>query len=300
MNNEIPHIFDKTFKKILTLSSTAVINLVNGLFGTSYSTDSDITYNWTEFVDKELRHILADTIITINNTYSYHLEAQMTIDSDIVLRVYEYGYGHANRNAKKDKYGHEIFFPEPKIIYLYTDTPAPDEYLLNLNFGTQGTFLYRVPTFKFLETSTEELNQRKLIILIPFSLLKLRKALQEKRSPDNLEALKKLIQNDILGSINENLRVGNITEYDARMLKSLTHKLYLHIYSHYDELEEVTEMTDESFLLDVEIMEREHQKEIAKLQAALAEKDAALSEKDAALAELAQLKEKLAKAGISL
>lgn len=224
----------------------------------------------------------------------------MTTDSDIVLRVYEYGYGHANRNAKKDKRGHEIIFPEPKIIYLYTDSPAPDEYLLNLYFGTQGSFLYRVPTFKFLEIPTPELNQHKLVILIPFSLIKLRKALQKKRSPENLEALKKLIQDDMLGSINENLRVGNITESDARILKSLTHKLYLHIYSHYDELEEVTEMTDESFLLDVEIMEWEHQKEIAELQAALAEKDATLSEKDAALAELAQLKEKLAKADISL
>lgn len=62
----------------------------------------------------------------------------------------------------------------------------------------------------------------------------------------------------------------------------------MHIYSHYKELEEVTEMTDESFLLDIEIMEKEHQKQIEKIQA----------EKDEALAEIASLKKKLADAGI--
>lgn len=79
MNHSNHHIFDKIFKKILTLSSTAVVNLINGLFETNYPTDSQIDYNWTEFVDDDLRRILADTIITINHRYSYHLEAQTTM-----------------------------------------------------------------------------------------------------------------------------------------------------------------------------------------------------------------------------
>lgn len=69
----IYQIYDKVFKKILTLSSTAVINLINGLFDTDYPTDSTITYNWTEFTDDNLRRILADTILTINGSNSYHL-----------------------------------------------------------------------------------------------------------------------------------------------------------------------------------------------------------------------------------
>ena len=76
MTEQIYQIFDKIFKKILTLSATAVINLINGLFGTNYPKDSTITYNWTEFQDDELRRTLADTILTINDWYSYHIEAQ--------------------------------------------------------------------------------------------------------------------------------------------------------------------------------------------------------------------------------
>ena len=52
---EIHQIYDKAFKRILTLSDKAVINLINGLFGTDYPTNSKITYNWTEHEDKELK-----------------------------------------------------------------------------------------------------------------------------------------------------------------------------------------------------------------------------------------------------
>lgn len=45
MTTTIYQIYDKIFKKILTLSSTAVINLINGLFQTNYPTDSTIKYN---------------------------------------------------------------------------------------------------------------------------------------------------------------------------------------------------------------------------------------------------------------
>ena len=111
--------------------------------------------------------------------------------------------------------------------------------------------------------------------------------------------MKSLIENDIIGSINENLSLGNITQYDARKLKRLTHKLYNHIYSHYQELEELNEMTDESLMLDIDIIEKEHEKELAtKLAQKASEYEAALYQKDAALAamsaENAALKAQLA------
>ena len=263
MSNNLYHIYDKIFKKILTLSATAVINLINGLFGTNYPLDSTITYNWTEFEDKELKKVLADTIITINGIFSYHIEAQMTEDEDIIFRVVEYGYGHAGRNSSKSDGLYILRFPEPKIIYFCTKGNVPEKFTLQLDFGSQGTFLYQVSTFNYLKTTPSELTEKKLIILIPFELLKLREIMKKERTPENLEALKNLIQSDIIGSINENLRVENITLDDARRLRRLTHKLYEHIYSHYEEMEDLNDMTDESLMLDIDIIEKEHEKELA-------------------------------------
>ena len=132
-----------------------------------------------------------------------------------------------------------------------------------------------------------------MIILIPFQLLKLRKLLEKKRSEENLELLKNLIQNDIIGSINENLRLGNITQDDARRLKRLAHQLYTHLYSHYEEMEALNDMTDESLMLDVDVFIKERDealaekdKQIAMIQA---EKDEQITKLQARIKELEQL-----------
>lgn len=315
MEPTVYHIYDKLFKKILTLSSTAVVNLINGLFDTDYPTDSTITYNWTEFEKEDLRKILADTILTINGCHSYHMEAQMEEDETIILRVFDYSYSHAMRNATDRTGGYSIRFPEPKVIYLYAAKNIPDEYVLNLDFGKQGVFCYKVSVCKFQEISTEELNDRKMVILIPFALLRVRDLLKKKRSPENLELLKKLIQDDIIKSINQNLELGNITVWDARKLRRYTHKLYEHIYSRYEEMEELNEMTDESLMLDVDIIEKKHEEELKELKDVIADKDEILTEKNKELdqkdkelsikdeeinakdKEIEKLKEMLAKAG---
>ena len=284
----IYHIYDKIFKKILTLSSTAVTGLINGLFDTNYPPDSVISYNWTEFHGESLRRTLADTIVTINGMHSYHMEAQISENDEIIFRVFDYSYNHAKLHASNAFAGCKLSFPEPKIIYLCSTVHTPDVYTLNLNFGSQGSFTYQVSTFKFLETSLEDLNRKKMIILIPFQLLRLRNKLSEKRSKDNLEELKSLIQNDIIGSIEENLTLGNITMEDAIRLRRLTHQLYDHIYSHYEEMEEVNMLTDQSLMLDIDYIEERHEKEIEQI---IAEKDSIITQKDA---EIASLKSQLA------
>lgn len=271
MSETVYQIYDKIFKKILTLSDTAVVNLINGLFGTDFPPDSKITHNWTEFEDKELRRILADTIVTVNGTHSYHMEAQMTKDEDIVFRVFEYGYSHADRNREETDDFHILHFPEPKIIYLSNTSNIPDKYILQLDFGSQGHFSYQISTFLFQEASIQELNDKKMIILIPFALLRLKQVMAKERSKDNFLALKNLILNDIIGNIEKNVQLGNITSSDAFLLTRLTKKLYDHIYSHYDELKEITEMTDESLIFDIDILEREYEEKFAKADAKLAE-----------------------------
>ena len=285
MTEQITQIFDKVFKKILTLSSQSVINLINGLFETNYPEDSTITYNWTEFIDTELRRTLADTILTINGRYSYHIEAQMEKDEDIIFRVFDYGYHHADTNRSSNASYYTLVFPEPKIIYLYNTKDIPDICTLRLDFGTQVYFDYHVPVFKYQETSLEELNNKKLVILIPFQLLKLRKLLEKDRGPDNLMALQNLIEHDILGSIETNFKLGNISINDAYKLRRLTKQLYNYIYAHYAEMKELNDMTDESLLLDIDILEMKYEKALSELDARLAAKEAALAEKACALAE---------------
>ena len=315
MAETIQFIFDKIFKRILTLSAKAVINLINGLFGTNYPEDSKITYNWTEFEDDNLRKTLADTIVTINDTYSYHMEAQMENDSDIVFRVFDYGFQHANREHISQDRFYLLNFPEPKIIYLYSEKEIPEKYTLRLRFGSQGYFDYEVSTFNFLSISLEELNQRKLIILIPFQLLKLRKLLSRTRTPETVKQLQNLIEYDILYSISKNVEVGNISPTDAKSLRELTQKLLRHLYEKYPETEVICDMFDQSLVLTIDpyiekfekldkmedlekqLTQTEKQltqteEQLSKAEESLLQKEEQLSQKDT---EIARLKAELAK-----
>ena len=88
-----PHdIYDRMFKRIERLSNKAVITFINGVFNKNYPADSTITYNNTEFINHELKKVVADKILTVNGTDSFHMEATMYDDDEIVVRFLEYGF----------------------------------------------------------------------------------------------------------------------------------------------------------------------------------------------------------------
>ena len=226
--------------------------MINGLFGTNYPPDSSIDYNWTELIDDNLKRTIADTILTINKCDFYHIEAQMYEDEEIVLRIFQYGLGFSLRN-QEDPY--ILKFPESKVIFFGECKNTPDELTLRLDFGSQGYFDYKVATLKYQNISVEEINKKKMVILIPFELLRLKELLKKDHSEENLVALKNLIQNDIIGSIQKNHSVGNITGNDARRLLQLTKLLYKHLYSKYTQMEVIEEM-DESLILEYEHLDK--------------------------------------------
>lgn len=297
MENEIYQIYDRIFKRIFALSNLAIINLINALFGTNHSQDSKITYLNKEFVARNLDKRFADIFLQINGI-TYHLEAQMTKSMNIIVRVFEYGFFHAMENREEDEI---LKFPQPAVIYLDTVTAIPETSTLVLDFGEQGCFEYKVKNFVYQEHKLQELNQKKMIILIPFQLLKLRKIVEKKPTEETWELLRKLILDDIIGSIKANLGVGNITESDATELKELTLELYEHLYHHYQELggyQEMKELLEGAMELPLDkyrirIDELERELDIVR---AKAEEDKAKAEKDKVKAEteIQLLKKKLA------
>jgi uncharacterized phage infection (PIP) family protein YhgE len=130
-------------------------------------------------------------------------------------------------------------------------------------------------------------------------------------------ALKELLRNDIIGSINRNYDMGNISYSDAASLRKFTEILYNQIYyNQYEELEEMDAMTDESYMTDIDLIikeqdekwgdvVRERTEALRQLNAELEDKNAELEDKNAELkdknaeledknAELADKKAKLA------
>lgn len=197
------------------------------------------------------KDMISDAMIKIENGGIYHMEAQMYRDENIVFRVFGYGY----MNATQNKAENTLKFPEPKIIYLYSENDnIPEELKLKLDFGIQGAFMYKVGTFDYIHTSVEEINRKNLILRIPFQLLRLRKKLIRNRDENTIEELKSILINDILKSIKVNLECGNIESGDAYRLKECTVILYRYLYSKYTEMEAggVNSMVDDMLELEVD------------------------------------------------
>jgi len=253
-DDNITQIYDKILKRILTLSNVAVINFINGIFGKNYPPDSKLTYNWTENVKNSLEKTIADTIITVNDADKVHVEAQINRDNTIALRVFDYGYQDAVKYKKTEDDRIILKFPQSKIIYLEHTKNTPDSVVLELDFGKQGKFEYKVPTMKFLSYSIADLNEKHLVILLPLYLLKLRKEIEKEQSKKNALALKQLINEGIIKSIEDNERAGNITHDDYIVLLGLLGKLYAHLYGNIQifKEEEVNSMVTEKLILDTD------------------------------------------------
>lgn len=273
----IHQIYDSIFKKVMTLSPRAVVSFINGLYGTDYPLDSYIGYNWTESHDRNLQRTLADVILTIDHQNSYHMEAQTGDDSDIVFRVYQYGFHHAARI--RDRGSGSLKYPEACVLYLNGHKDVSEYQSMTLELGNQQKCEYRVKTFCYQDYTLEELKERNMIILIPFQLLKFRETMEKNPTKENIAGLKKLISDDIVMNIRNSYEAGDITKEDAWVLADLTRKLCEHLYGKNEVCvkEGVLDMYGDIILLESERILYEHQKEKEKLEKELAERDAEIA-----------------------
>jgi len=253
-DENIVQIFDKIFKRILTLSNVAVINFINGIFSKNFPKDSKLTYNWTENIKNSLEKTIADTIITVSGTEKFHIEVQINNDNTIALRVFDYGYQDALKYKKVENNKLILEFPQSKIIFLEHNSATPNTVILELKFGNQGSFKYNIPAMKFLDYSIDELNKQHLVILLPLYLLKLRKEIEKAPTQENALKLKPLINDGIIKSIEDNENAGNLTHDDTIILIGLLEKLYTHLYGGIKKFKEegVKDMIAEKLILETD------------------------------------------------
>ncbi|MDR2344238.1 MAG: hypothetical protein LBD86_06895 [Spirochaetaceae bacterium] len=94
----------------------------------------------------------------------------------MAIRIFEYGYAHALQN-KETKDGVIILpYPRAVVIYLETGGATPDELTVRLIFPDSSEHEFKVKTLKLLDYSVEELSGQGLTPLLPFYVMKLRKA----------------------------------------------------------------------------------------------------------------------------
>lgn len=215
----------------------------------------------------------------------------MTKDDRIVFRVFQYGFQHAAKYIQKDEDG--LSLPQPVILYFDTQKNISAYQTMAISVGNMQSLQYDVRTFCYQDYSIKELNERNMILLIPFQLLKYRDMMNRNPSRENIQGLKKLIADDILGSIQRSYEAGDIYYSDVVILKDMSRMLCEFLYGENKACQEegVTKMLAEPIIFESVVLRDHYEDLIQELKEKQKEELAELYAENARLrAQLAEIK----------
>jgi PII-like signaling protein len=158
-----------------------MIRFINGLFHTQHPLDSPVIHWSTEYIRSNLEKRQVDEVVSIAG-HTYLIEAQTADDANMAIRVFEYSYAQALKN--KHIHAGRIILPFPRaaVIYLEGGKALPGEWEIQVVFPPDNPHSFKIPTVKLLEYSITGMVEEGLAVLLPFYMLKLRKAVRQVKS----------------------------------------------------------------------------------------------------------------------
>ena len=175
-------VFDDVFRTICERLPHLLIPLINETFGTSYPMDAEIVQMKNE------HHIIDDRIVTdayvkINGD-AYHLECQSNDMQIMIARMFEYDLAIALEGKKKTKHGYEIELPRPCVVYLRGKKGSRRLSNLRIKFSDGAFHDYKMEISEVEGYSREEIFEKKLLMFLPFYILRFEKNLPTGRLKD--------------------------------------------------------------------------------------------------------------------
>jgi len=238
LQRETFDLFDLLFKKLLRLSKKSVIAFVNRLYGTSYPPTAAVEYVLTESSNSTFKRRTSDLLIIIDGI-TYHLEAQSTVDRDILLRIIESDFNYARDQKTEEEGIRTLRLPIPKIIQIQGRMKSPQVVRFIMPKGEP--YDYEAEVLNLQDYTVEEIRKKGLVLLSPFCILKLReevKAAQGKTEAEREEVAKKVER--VLEEVLKEIKVGEeeelIEEQDVLNILGWLRKLYEEVYGQYKEL----------------------------------------------------------------
>lgn len=163
--------FDDAYKTIQEKIPQLLIPLVNEQFQTNYEFGEPIINLGMESHTRE-GTIVADSVFRIG-TRTYHVECQSNPDGTIAIRMLEYDFYIALKDARKGRDGvYHVQMPGSGILYLRHNQDTPDEVVTELEMADGTKIRYRVPIIKVQDYSLEDIFEKNLFIMLPFYIMR--------------------------------------------------------------------------------------------------------------------------------
>lgn len=244
---------------------------------------------------------LMDIAILVDGTDFYHIESQMDNDHQMVIRMIAYDLHFAiQHSTMEDELTREIIihFPQSMVIYPEPNRSIPDKLQCRLIFPDRSQHIYQLPTVRIQSYSLKEIQEKHLDFFIPFTLLRFRPLLGNKKKILTARELTDFVE-QLIVILKAEVETGVLTQLECQDYINLLLKASAHIFHNHPAYhKEVLKVTEP--LIKLPSMEiRELRKAVAERDAVIlqlnedskaiiAEKEASLIQKDAYIAELEQ------------
>jgi hypothetical protein len=204
-----------------------------------------VDYLNTEHITKHLGRLYSDSVIMVDRKHIYHFEAEIENKPGMALRMFVYGFeiGREHRDMEQKTRDVVIRFPQAKVFYWNPNSKTPDKLSLTLIFPDGTPHKYTVETYKPLEHSVTELQEKHMVLLLPFHLMQFRAAAKRSRAAEERRtlagAMAELMQS-LIEATRQSVRDGILTEAERTDVLDLMARLQNEIYSEYTEIKETT------------------------------------------------------------
>ena len=170
-------VFDDVLRTIQERHPQLLIPLINEIFGTHYPANTLVT-RLPEGYQKIVSKVVADSCSVIDR-HVYHLECQSSKDGTMMLRMVEYDFMLGLSRTVLENEEFIVRFPRSCIIYVRgtADRAAKDG--LKIVFSDGQTVNYRVPTVYVREYGLDEIFEKKLLVYLPYYVLRYESSLQQ-------------------------------------------------------------------------------------------------------------------------
>ncbi len=168
-------IFDSVFKTMLRKTPELIVPFINESFGRSYPLDAEIV-QFTNEHETPHGSIVDDSVFRLGDKI-YHIECQSTPDTSMVVRMIEYDFNIALEEAITAGPPYEMDFPASCVLFL-RDTPStPDTLEMKVNLPNGDFFMYRSGVVKAQSYTSDDIFEKRLLILAPYYLMRYEKEL---------------------------------------------------------------------------------------------------------------------------
>ena len=163
-------IFDDVFRTIAQKMPQLLIPLINEVFHTNYSEDTDFEQLRNEHYEKYGK-IITDSIIRIG-PHLYHIECQSERDADMVIRMFEYDISIALEHTSKIEDTWQIEFPQSCVLYVRNHRHLPESHTAIVKFADGQQVTYQVPIIHAQNYTVNAIFEKQLLILLPYHILR--------------------------------------------------------------------------------------------------------------------------------